>query len=154
MPPSEMGELTPVFTYGVGGDGPGPGGWAWVVPDGPSASGGGVLTTKNRMELTAINEAVLSLSGPLEVYCASNYVIRCFNERWWEGWIRRGWRNSDKKAIPNRDRWSQIIEQVQSRSIAFQWVKPDSGIRWHDEATRLATQAASGQDEIEEQSLF
>ena len=68
--------------------------------------------------------------------------------------VRRGWRNSDKKLINNSDRWSQIIEQVQSRPIAFYWVKPNSGNRWHDEATRLATQAASGQDEVEEQSLF
>ncbi len=154
MPPSETGKPTQVYTRGVGRDGPGPGGWAWVVPDGPSASGGGSLTTKNRMELTAINEAAHALDGPLEVYCDSHYVVRCFKEGWWKNWVRRGWRNSDKKRINNIDRWSQIIEQVQSRPIAFYWVKPNSGDRWHDEATRLATQAASDQDEVEEQSLF
>lgn len=152
--PSADNKPTHVYTDGVSRGDPGPGGWAWAVPDGPSASGGGVQTTKNRMELMAINEAVKSLPGPLEVYCDSLYVVNCFTERWWEGWIRRGWRNSDKKAITNRDLWAQIIEQVQTRPITFNWAKPNTGNQTHNQATRLAAQAADTQDAIEEQSLF
>ncbi len=99
-------------------------------------------------------EALRALEGPLEVYCDSTYVVNCFRDRWWEGWIRRGWRTSEKKAVANQDLWAQIIEQVQARSIAFHWVKGHSGDQWNDEADRLATEAADNQDVIEEQSLF
>ena len=132
---------------------PGPGGWAWIVPDGQSASGGAVQTDRHRMGLMAIHQALKAVVGPLEVYCDSAYVVNCFREQWWEGWIRRGWRNSDKKSIANRDLWAQIIEQTQARPIAFHRVTPD-GYPAYNEATRLAAEAADQQGTVEEQSLF
>lgn len=143
-----------VYTDGACRGNPGPGGWAWVVPDGPSASGGAPQTTNNRMELMGVLEALRSLDGPLEVFSDSTYVVNCFRDGWWEGWIRRGWRTADKKPVANRDLWVQIIEQVQARSVAFRWVKGHSGNRWNDEADRLATEAADCQDVVEEQKLF
>ncbi len=145
---------TVVYTDGACRGNPGPGGWGWVVPDGPSGSGGAPQTTNNRMELMGVLEALRSLDGPLEVYCDSTYVVNCFKDRWWEGWIRRGWRTADKKPVSNQDLWKQIIEQVEARSVAFHWVKGHSGNRWNDEADRLATEAADTQDVVEEQSLF
>ncbi len=145
---------TVVYTDGACRGNPGPGGWGWVVPDGPSGSGGEPQTTNQRMELTAVLEAVRSLDGPLEIHSDSTYVVNCFRDRWWEGWIRRGWRNSQKKPVANRDLWEPLIELVLARSIAFHWVKGHAGNRWNDEADRLATEAADTQDVIEEQSLF
>jgi len=125
-----------------------------VVPGGQSASGGAPQTTNNRMELMGVLEALRSLDGPLEVYCDSTYVVNCFKDGWWEGWIRRKWRTSEGKAVSNQELWKQIIEQVQARPVAFRWVKGHSGDRWNDEADRLATEAADQQDVVEEQSLF
>lgn len=143
-----------MYTDGVGRGDPGPGGWAWAVPDGPSASGGAAQTDKNRMELMAIHQALNTLDGPVEVHLDSSYVVNCFREQWWQSWIRRGWRNSDKKPITNRDLWAQIIEQVQARPITFYRAKPNTGNPSHDQATRLANQGADQQDTVEEQSLF
>lgn len=143
-----------VYTDGACRGNPGPGGWAWVVPGGRTGSGGAAQTTNNRMELMGVLEALRSLDGPLEVYSDSTYVVNCFRDGWWEGWVRRGWRTADKKPVANRDLWVQIIEQVQARSIAFHWVKGHSGNVWNDEADRLATEAADLQDVVEEQSLF
>lgn len=151
---SSAGKPTVVYTDGACRGNPGPGGWAWVVPDGPSESGGATQTTNNRMELMAVLEALRTLDGPLEVYSDSTYVVNCFRDGWWEGWIRRGWRTADKKPVANQELWAQIIEQVQSRPVAFHWVKGHSGNRWNDEADRLATEAADRQDVVEEQSLF
>ena len=111
------------------------------------------------MELTAVLEAVRALEGPLEVYSDSTYVVNCFRDRWWEGWIRRGWRNSQKKPVANRDLWEPLIELVLGREIDFFWVKGHAGDPWNDEADRLATEAADGQDVpgqdvVEEQRLF
>lgn len=133
-----------------------------MVPGGLCDSGGEPQTTNQRMELTAALEAVRSLEGPLRVFSDSTYVVNCFRDRWWEGWIRRGWRNSQKKPVANRDLWEPLIKQVLDRSISFQWVKGHAGDHWNDEADRLATEAADQvgttavgpQDEVEEQSLF
>ncbi len=151
---TETQKPTVVYTDGACRGNPGPGGWAWVVPDGQSASGGAPQTTNQRMELTAALEAVRSLDGPLEVFSDSTYVVNCFRDRWWEGWIRRGWRNSQKKPVANRDLWEPLVELVLAREIEFVWVKGHSGNRWNDEADRLATEAADSQDVVEEQSLF
>ncbi|MXW59792.1 MAG: ribonuclease HI [Acidimicrobiia bacterium] len=154
---TETQKPTVVYTDGACRGNPGPGGWAWVVPDGQSASGGAPQTTNQRMELNAVLEAVRSVEGPLEVFSDSTYVVNCFRDRWWEGWIRRGWRNSQKKPVANRDLWEPLIELVLARDIEFVWVKGHSGNRWNDEADRLATEAADSQDVVdvvEEQSLF
>ncbi|MCY4163678.1 MAG: ribonuclease HI [bacterium] len=136
---------TMVYTDGACRGNPGKGGWGWVVPGGAQASGGSPKTTNQRMELTAVLEAVRNLEGPLEIYSDSTYVTTCFRDGWWEGWIKRGWRNSDKKAVANRDLWEPLIEQVQARDIKFVWVKGHSGDPWNDEADRLATEAADEQ---------
>ena len=99
-------------------------------------------------------EALLALPGSVEVNSDSTYVVNCFNDRWWEGWIRRNWRTAEGKAVSNQELWKQIIEQVEARPVAFRWVKGHSGNRWNDEADRLATEAADSQDVVEEQSLF
>lgn len=141
-----MAEKTVVFTDGACSGNPGPGGWAWVVPDGPYASGAEPQTTNQRMELRAVLEAVEHLDGPLEVMSDSTYVVNCFRDRWWEGWLERGWRNSQKKPVANRDLWEPLIHQYQTRRIGFTWVKAHAGDEWNDMADRLAVEAALRQE--------
>lgn len=131
-----------VYTDGASKGNPGPGGWAWVVPDGPFASGAEPNTTNQRMELSAALDAVTSLTGTLQVVSDSAYVVNCFRDRWWEGWVRRGWVNSRKEPVANRDLWEPLVEQVRNRDIVFRWVKGHSGDRWNDLADRLAVDAA------------
>src|SRR5437868_3909039 len=76
---------------------PGPGGWAWAVPDGPYESGAEAKSTNQRMEIRAALGAVTGLAGPLTVVTDSTYVCNCFRDRWWESWLRNGWRTSAKK---------------------------------------------------------
>ena len=147
-------EPTVVYTDGACRGNPGRGGWAWVVPGGRWASGGAPQTTNQRMELTAVLEAVRSLEGPLTVFSDSVYVVNCFRDRWWEGWIRRGWRNSQKKPVANRDLWVPLIELVLAREIDFVWVKGHAGDPWNGEADRLATEAADSQEALPDQRLF
>ncbi len=156
--------VTMVYTDGACRGNPGKGGWGWIVPDGPSAgqhagksgSGGDPQTTNQRMELKAVLEAVQTLDGPLEIYSDSSYVTTCFRDGWWQGWVRREWRNSEKKLVANRDLWEPLIEQVQMRDINFEWVKAHSGDKWNDVADLLATEAADSQPDVEdpEQTLF
>ena len=97
---------TIVYTDGACSGNPGPGGWGWVVPDGEAAFGGAEQTTNQRMELMAALQAVRTLPGPIHIVSDSTYVVNCFRDSWWKGWIKRGWINSQKKPVANRDIWS------------------------------------------------
>ncbi len=136
-------ELTVVYTDGACMGNPGPGGWAWAVEGGRYASGAAAHSTNQRMEITAAAEAVRSNAGRLEVRSDSTYVVNCFGDRWWEGWVARGWRNSRKEPVANRDLWEPLVAAVQARGdVAFRWVKGHRGDAMNDLVDRLAVEAA------------
>jgi ribonuclease HI len=141
------GSVTIVYTDGACLGNPGPGGWAWAVPDGPFRSGPVPHTTNQRMEITAALEAVRTLDGPLEVVSDSTYVVNCFRDRWWQGWIARGWTNSKKQPVANRDLWEPLINAylAQPDRVAFRWVKGHSSDRMNDLVDLLAVEAATTQ---------
>lgn len=140
-------ELTVVYTDGACMGNPGPGGWAWVVPRGPWASGPDPETTNQRMELQAVLEALRELEGPVEVFSDSTYVVNCFRDGWYKGWLRRGWLNANRKPVANQDLWRPLIALYQEREpeVSFQWVKGHSDNEWNDIADQLATTAAADQ---------
>ena len=139
--------VRPVYTDGACRGNPGPGGWAWIVPDGPWANGADADTTNQRMELTAVLDAVQSLEGRIEVVSDSTYVVNCFRDKWYEGWQKRGWKNSKKEPVANRDLWEPLVEAYRARQheITFMWVKGHAGNEWNDVADRLAVEAAAHQ---------
>ncbi|MCX6512025.1 MAG: ribonuclease HI [Actinobacteria bacterium] len=135
-----------VYTDGACRGNPGPGGWAWVVPDGPFASGSAAHTTNQRMEIMAAIQAIEAFpdAPELEVVSDSTYVVHCFRDRWYVGWMTRGWKNSQRQPVANRDLWEILIPLVieSGREVRFSWVKGHSGDRWNDAADELATAAA------------
>ena len=137
-----------VYTDGACAGNPGPGGWAWAVaPSGtPCAFGGEARTTNQRMEIRAALEALRALSGQVEVVSDSTYVVNCFRDRWWEGWLRKGWVNSKRQPVANRDLWEPLIALVQAREseVSFRWVKGHSGDPMNDLVDRLAVAATAG----------
>jgi ribonuclease HI len=135
---------TLVFTDGACRGNPGPGGWAWAIDAIRYASGADPATTNQRMEITAAFEAAKSIDGPLEIRSDSTYVVNCFRDEWHVGWVRRGWRNSQKQAVANRDLWEPFIDLVLSRGdVSFSWVKGHSGDPMNDLVDRLAVEAAA-----------
>ncbi|HLT61151.1 MAG TPA: ribonuclease H [Microlunatus sp.] len=135
-----------VFTDGACAGNPGPGGWAWAVDESYFAAGADPATTNQRMEIRAALEAVTALDGPLLVVSDSTYVVNCFRDRWWRGWLDRGWVNSAKKPVANRDLWEPLIEAVRDRGdVAFHWVKGHSGDRMNDFVDHLAVTAGKTQ---------
>ncbi|MEO5652773.1 MAG: ribonuclease H [Marmoricola sp.] len=131
------------FTDGACRGNPGPGGWAWAVLDGPQGSGHDPATTNQRMEVRAAYEAIRSLPGPLVVVSDSTYVVNCFQNSWWTGWRARGWLNSAKKPVANRDLWEPLIDLVEERGdVDFRWVKGHSGDPMNDLVDRLAVEAS------------
>jgi ribonuclease HI len=135
------GSRTIVYTDGACSGNPGPGGWAWVVADGNFASGAGAHTTNQRMEIQAALEAVRALTDPLEVVSDSTYVVNCFKQFWYKGWLANGWRNSQKKPVANRDLWEPLIELAVARKVAFRWVKGHGTDPLNQLVDRLAVEA-------------
>lgn len=145
MPPSSD-QPTIAYTDGACSGNPGPGGWAWAVPGGRYASGAAEQTTNQRMEITAAFEAVRALPGRLEVRSDSTYVVHCFRDRWHEGWRKRGWKNSKREPVANRDLWEPFVELVLARGdVTFSWVKGHGGDPMNDLVDRLAVEAAMTQ---------
>lgn len=144
---SSSGPQTVVYTDGACSGNPGPGGWAWAVSNGRFASGPEKHTTNQRMEVHAVLDALRTLPGQVEVVSDSTYVVNCFRDRWWEGWLKRNWQTSQKKPVANRDLWEPLIDIVRARNndISFRWVKGHSGDAMNDLVDFLAVDAAKTQ---------
>lgn len=123
---------------------PGPGGWAWALDAERFASGYDPATTNQRMEILAAYQAVLSVEGPLEVRSDSTYVVNCFRDSWHVGWVKRGWRNSQKQPVANRDLWEPFVALVLERGdVTFTWVKGHGTDRMNQLVDELAVEAAT-----------
>ncbi|MEZ5268577.1 MAG: RNase H family protein [Microthrixaceae bacterium] len=71
----------------------------------------------------------------------STYVVNCWKDRWWAGWLKRGWKNSQRKPVANRDLWERLVPRQGSDDLELLWVEGHSGDRWNDIADRLAVAA-------------
>ena len=99
-----------------------------------------------RQMTPAVLEALIALGDahPVLVMSDSTYVVNCFRDRWWVGWLQRGWVNSKKQPVANRDLWEPLITLYRERDgeVAFRWVKGHGGDPLNDLVDRLAVQAA------------
>ena len=132
-----------IYTDGACKGNPVPGGWAWVADDRRWASGAEAHSTNQRMEIMAAHQAVLAHPGPVTVVSDSTYVVNCFRDGWWKGWIARGWVTSAKKPVVSRDLWEPLITMVNDRGdVSFRWTKGHSGDEMNDLVDRLAVAAS------------
>ena len=101
-----------IYTDGACKGNPGPGGWGAWLKSGEHEKelwGGEPLTTNNRMELTAVIEALASLKRrcAVTVYTDSEYVRNGITT-WIHGWKSRGWKTADKKPVKNVELWQRL----------------------------------------------
>jgi len=143
-------EVLVIYTDGACSGNPGPGGWAWAVaPTGEvNDSGGEPHSTNQRMEIMAAFEALKTFENDpriIRIVADSNYVVKCFNDGWWRGWHARGWRNSQRQPVANRDLWEPFIEMVLARcDVTFTWVKAHNGEQMNELVDALAVAASTG----------
>jgi ribonuclease HI len=134
-----------IWTDGGCKPNPGPGGWAAILRFGTTErelSGAELVTTNNRMELTAAAEALEALTRPCTVvlHTDSEY-LRNGITRWTEGWVRRRWRNAAGDPVANIDLWQRILAAAKRHEIDWRWVRGHSGDAMNERADVLATQA-------------
>ncbi len=130
-----------MFTDGACSGNPGPGGWAWASSPTHFESGGEPATTNNRMELTAVLQALESNPGPLVVVMDSTYVKDGL-ESWHKGWERNGWKTKAGQPVKNREIWEPLVGLAKERAheVRFEWVKGHSGDAMNDLVDLLAVE--------------
>ncbi len=121
-----------IFTDGACSGNPGPGGYGAILRCGgreKELSGGEAHTTNNRMELTAVVEALSALKYPCDVILTtdSKYVCDSISKGWARSWKKNGWVKSDKKPALNSDLWEKCLALLDVHNVTLKWVKGHAG---------------------------
>ena len=149
-----MSETVTIHTDGACTGNPGPGGFAAIIQissaETTTITGGDPATTNNRMELSAIIEAIRILNSmpamhdcPITVRTDSQYIVNAFKEDWIDRWERNGWRTAKSKPVANQDLWRDLLQQIEHHSISWVWVKGHSGDAMNEKCDRLARAEAA-----------
>ena len=131
-----------IYTDGACKGNPGPGGWgALLTWDGQERElfGGEPSTTNNRMELTAVIEALSALKRPSRVilHTDSQYVQKGITE-WIRGWKAKGWKTASKAPVKNVDLWMKLDDLAARHHVDWRWVKGHAGHDGNERADALA----------------
>ncbi|MEN0058542.1 MAG: ribonuclease HI [Bdellovibrio sp.] len=144
-----------IFSDGACSGNPGPGGWGSVVllPEDRvwELGGGEASTTNNRMEMTAVVEAlraIRDLQKPVHFYTDSTYLIRGVTQWVW-GWRKRGWKTAEGADVVNRDLWEELIQLTSQRSAAgkidWRYSRGHVGTPGNERCDRIAVAFSKGQ---------
>lgn len=133
-----------VFTDGACHGNPGPGGWGAILRYGSVQKelyGGRIDTTNNKMELTAVIQALYALREPCDVTLTtdSRYVVDGINRGWAKKWKESGWRKSDRKPVQNVELWDALLRLLEVHQVHFAWVKGHAGHPENERCDELAT---------------
>ena len=156
MKPMKSGNERNVTIYcdGAGSGNPGPGGWGSIVVAGDQVTelgGAALATTNNRMEMTAVLEALRfclnrHAKGELatiQIFTDSVYVIRGITQ-WIFGWKKRGWKNAANEEVSNRDIWidlDRVVNDIKKQldcELNWYFVKGHSGVAGNERCDVIA----------------
>ena len=135
-----------IYTDSACSGNPGPGGWGAILMAGENRkeiSGGKKDTTNNIMELTAVIEALKLLKRPckIDVYSDSAYVVNAFLQDWISGWMKKGWKNSSKEEVKNKELWQELICLTKVHDVTFHKVKGHADNEYNNRCDELARNA-------------
>ena len=153
---SKDNNIVHIFTDGACKGNPGPGGWGAIMKYGDHVkelNGYSSKTTNNIMEITAVIEALKSLTRPCAIILTtdSNYVKDGITQ-WIHNWKKKGWKTANKKPVKNKECWLQLDVEVQRHQIEWKWVKGHSGHPENERADELANEAVKDNGNREESS--
>ena len=132
-----------IFTDGACSGNPGSGGWGAILRYNTvekEISGGESNTTNNRMEITAVIEALAMLKEPCEVtlYSDSQYVCNALEKGWAKKWKANNWMRNKKDPALNPDLWERLLQLYDTHKVKIVWVKGHAGHPENERCDRLA----------------
>lgn len=135
-----------IYTDGACSGNPGPGGWGAVLMYGQhikEMSGAERHTTNNKMELQAAISALSTLKEACKVtlYSDSAYLVNCFKQGWYKGWLKNGWKNSKGQPVENQDLWKELLRLMEIHQVEYVKVKGHADNQWNNRCDELATGA-------------
>ncbi len=138
-----------IFSDGACSGNPGVGGWGTILRSGDTEkelSGAEWETTNNRMEMTGVIKGLEALKRPCDVVVTtdSQYLVKGMTE-WLPGWIRKGWMNSKKEPVLNRDLWERLHELSKIHRVQWAWIRGHNG---HPENERCDALARGAIEEL------
>jgi len=146
--------LVKIYTDGACSGNPGKGGYGTIlmaVDDNGNVhqkelTQGFAGTTNNRMELMAAIAGLEALKKPCDVELTSDskYLVDAFNQKWIEGWIKRGWKGANKQPVKNQDLWKRLLVAKKPHNVKFIWIKGHSGHEYNERCDRLAVSSSNG----------
>lgn len=149
-----------IYTDGSSRGNPGPGGYGTVLEYVDTKgnlhtreySAGYELTTNNRMELMGVIVGLEALTKActVDIYSDSQYVVKAFTEHWIDGWIQKNWKQGTKNPVKNIDLWKRLLEAKRKHQVLFHWIKGHAGHPQNERCDRLATQAADGENRLQD----
>ncbi len=105
------------------------GGWGAILEFGEARKelyGGEINTTNNKMEMTAVIEALSALKKDgqnIQIFSDSSYVMDCFRQKWYIAWQKNGWKTSKKTPVENKELWEKLLELISHHTVNFYRVK-------------------------------
>ena len=135
-----------IFTDGACSGNPGAGGWGALLrykDTEKELSGAEVEMTNNRMELTAVIEALKALKKECNItlYTDSRYVMDGITQ-WLPNWKKNNWRTSNKKSpVKNIDLWQELDTLSGRHESRWIWVKGHNGHAENERVDKLAREA-------------
>ena len=135
-----------VYTDGACSYNPGPGGWAAVLlykGHEKRISGYEPETTNNRMELTAVLEALKALKEPCRVIVNTDsaYIHNAFEKGWIDKWLVNGWITASKQPVENQDIWKGILLAAKNHQVTYRKVKGHADDKYNNICDELARKA-------------
>ena len=137
-----------IYTDGACSGNPGPGGWGSILmykDNIKEISGALKDTTNNVMELTAVIEALKALKFKcnIKLYSDSAYVVNAFNQKWIYGWLKNGWKNSNKEPVKNKELWEELYALTKIHNVEFIKVKGHADNEYNNRCDEMARNAIS-----------
>lgn len=131
-----------VFTDGACSGNPGPGGWAALLryrDMEKEISGFARHTTNNKMEMTAVIEALRALKEPCRVVVRSDSLyLKNGITNWIHRWKRNGWKTTGKTPVKNRELWEALEKECRRHEIEWVWIQGHAGHAENERCDRLA----------------
>ena len=148
--------LIKIYTDGACSGNPGKGGYGTILiaedENGrvhkKEITQGFAVTTNNRMELLAAIVGLEALRRPCDVELTSDskYLVDALNQKWVDGWVKKGWKGANKQPLKNQDLWKRLLEAKKNHNVKFIWVKGHNGHEFNERCDEMAVASANGEN--------